>query len=156
MRRSVYALIGTVAGTTLLIGAKLATPDSDSGTDSHADGGPVAPAPAIGAGSQPASALAGEPAGGLRDGTHTGTSITDRYGTVTVAVVVSGGRVSDVRANYDTRDPRSRRIGEGAAPRLREEALTAQSADIATVSGATYYSRSYTSSLQAALDAARA
>jgi uncharacterized protein with FMN-binding domain len=39
-------------------------------------------------------------------------------------------------------------------PRLREETLSAQGADIDTVSGATYTSAGYRKSLQAALDAA--
>ena len=41
-----------------------------------------------------------------------------------------------------------------AAPILREEALQANSANIDTVSGATYTSLAYAQSLQAALDSA--
>ena len=46
------------------------------------------------------------------------------------------------------------RISRAAAPILREEALQAQSANIDTVSGATYTSEAYAQSLQAALDSA--
>ena len=42
-----------------------------------------------------------------------------------------------------------------AAPVLREQALERQSADLDTVSGATYTSDGYRRSLQSALDAAR-
>ncbi|WP_433612660.1 FMN-binding protein [Dactylosporangium sp. CA-139114] len=42
-----------------------------------------------------------------------------------------------------------------AAPRLREQALQRQSADLDTVSGATYGSDGYRRSLQSAIDAAR-
>ncbi len=52
-------------------------------------------------------------------------------------------------------NPRSDEINAGAMPRLRAEALTAQSADIDTVSGATYSSNGYRESLQAAIDKAR-
>jgi uncharacterized protein with FMN-binding domain len=41
-------------------------------------------------------------------------------------------------------------------PKLQQEALTAQNANVATVSGATYTSQAYKSSLQSALDQARA
>ena len=43
--------------------------------------------------------------------------------------------------------------GVGALPTLQQEALTAQSANIDTVSGATETSESYKASLQAAIDA---
>ena len=46
------------------------------------------------------------------------------------------------------------RINQRAAPILCQEALDAQNAEIDTVSGATYTSRGYRTSLQAALDAA--
>ena len=42
-----------------------------------------------------------------------------------------------------------------AAPILRSEVLTAQSAQVQNVSGATYTSNGYLTSLQAALDAAK-
>ena len=50
---------------------------------------------------------------------------------------------------------RSQMIAQYAAPILRSEALTAQSAQINLVSGATYTSEGYAQSLQAALDQAR-
>jgi len=53
-------------------------------------------------------------------------------------------------------DRRSADISDAAESILREAALTAQSADIDLLSGATYTSRAYAESLQAALDDARA
>jgi uncharacterized protein with FMN-binding domain len=47
-------------------------------------------------------------------------------------------------------------INARAIPKLRQEVLTAQSASIATVSGATYTSNAYKQSLQAAIAAAKA
>jgi uncharacterized protein with FMN-binding domain len=49
-------------------------------------------------------------------------------------------------------DARSRAISAAAAPILRREAITAGSAAIDAVSGATYTSEAYARSLQAALD----
>jgi hypothetical protein len=43
-------------------------------------------------------------------------------------------------------------ISSSAEPLLQQEALTAQTADVDAVSGATFTSASYTQSLQSALD----
>lgn len=48
----------------------------------------------------------------------------------------------------------SGRISDEVGPLLRSEALAAQSAQIDVISGATYTSRAYATSLQSALDAA--
>jgi uncharacterized protein with FMN-binding domain len=53
-------------------------------------------------------------------------------------------------------DGKSVGINDRAVPVLDSEALTAQSARVDTVSGATYTSRGYEQSLQSAIDAARA
>jgi uncharacterized protein with FMN-binding domain len=92
-----------------------------------------------------------------QDGTYTGSTITTRYGNVEVQVTVSGGTITDVTAlALPDRDNHSARISSQAAPILREEALTAQSANIDLLSGATYTSTGYEQSLQAALDQALA
>jgi uncharacterized protein with FMN-binding domain len=54
------------------------------------------------------------------------------------------------------RDGKSVRINQRAVPQLNSEALTAQSANVDTVSGATYTSDDYHRSLQSAIDTARA
>lgn len=51
--------------------------------------------------------------------------------------------------------PESNQIDSTAIPRLINETLTAQSAHIDAVSGATYTSEGYLQSLQSALDQAR-
>ena len=94
---------------------------------------------------------------GVLDGIYVGTSDTNRWGTVQVQVVYSGGQVTDVQIlQYPDADRKSVRINEAALPKLISEALTAQSADVNTVSGATYTSKSYRISLQSAIDAAKA
>jgi uncharacterized protein with FMN-binding domain len=76
-----------------------------------------------------------------------------RYGPVQVAVVYSNGKIVDVTAlQTPTGDSRSRAIAANAVPILRSEALSAQSASINTVSGATYTSQAYKTSLQSAID----
>jgi uncharacterized protein with FMN-binding domain len=188
MRRGVFAVIGTIAGTTLLVGAKLGTappldpnavaaaglPDDTAAASAPASGSPVAspsavrtaagpapsrttsrPAPTGGATrtAAPSPTAAGT---GLKSGTFAGSGAAERYGTVTVTITVSGGRMTGVSAAYATSSSESRQISNAAFPTLRQEALTAQSARIATVSGATYTSNAYKVSLQSALDKAKA
>lgn len=89
------------------------------------------------------------------DGTYTGDSQRTRYGNVQVQVTVSGGSITDVTALQLTdADGRSVAISNRAAPVLRAEVLAAQSAKVSTVSGATYTTEGYLSSLQSALDQA--
>jgi uncharacterized protein with FMN-binding domain len=78
-----------------------------------------------------------------------------QYGGVQVAVTYVGHRILDVKALHltDSSDT-SVSISSQAAPMLRQEALSAQSARIDMISGASYTSAAYVQSLQAALDAA--
>ena len=83
-----------------------------------------------------------------------GPTVDSQYGPVQVRVTLQGTRLTDVTALQLPSDrARSRQISANAAPKLRQEALTAQSANIDTVSGASYTSEAYASSLQAALNA---
>lgn len=91
----------------------------------------------------------------VSDGTYTGQSVSTRFGDVQVQVTVSGGQISDVTAlRLTDRDRRSISISNRAAPILQQEVLSAQSASVRMVSGATYTSEGYLTSLQSALDQA--
>lgn len=95
-------------------------------------------------------------AAGVADGTYVGASDSNRWGTVQVQVVYSGGALTDVQIiQYPDGDDKSVRINQRALPTLISEALSTQSADVSTVSGATYTSVSYRVSLQSAIDAAK-
>jgi len=88
-------------------------------------------------------------------GTFAGGTAQTAYGPVQVAIVVKSGRITDVKAlQLTNQGGRSVAISAGAAPILRTEALRAQSAKIDTVSGATYTSDGYRTSLQSAIDKA--
>lgn len=94
-------------------------------------------------------------ASGPADGTYTGSSVDTRFGSVQVSVTVAGGVITDVTALHLTdADGRSVQISNRAAPVLRDEVLAAQSANVSNVSGATYTTRAYLSSVQSALDQA--
>ncbi len=70
------------------------------------------------------------------------------------SVTIASGKVTDVQAVELPSGGRSGQISLYASPILASEALTAQSASIDVVSGATYTSEAYAQSLQAALDQA--
>lgn len=65
------------------------------------------------------------------------------------------GKITDAQAvEYPQESGRDVRINSAAVPELNQETLQAQSAQIDTVSGATYTSEGYQQSLQSAIDAA--
>jgi len=86
--------------------------------------------------------------------TLTGAAYDVGYGTVQVRVLLVGHRIRDVSALSLPQGGRSSDISSYAGPRLRREALAAQSARIDAVSGASYTSAGYARSLQSALDKA--
>lgn len=94
---------------------------------------------------------------GLNDGTYTGSSSSNRYGTVQVAINVLGGQITNVDfLQMPDADSRSVSISSYAQPLLEQTTLSAQSANIDTISGATYTSNCYINSLQSAIDQAKA
>lgn len=84
----------------------------------------------------------------------TGPFAADPFGNVQVQITVSGGKIVDVVALALPVGGHSGRISKYVAPILRTQALAAQSAAIDGVSGATYTSQAYATSLQGALDQA--
>ena len=87
-----------------------------------------------------------------KDGTYTGSTVQHPYGTVTVTVTISGGKITDVSAKaLDGGDRRSQSIDSQAVPIMKSEVLAANSANVSTISGATYTSSAYITSLQSAL-----
>jgi uncharacterized protein with FMN-binding domain len=88
-------------------------------------------------------------------GTVTGTAADTRWGPVQVKVTLAGGRITtvDVVEEPDS-NHRDQEINADAVPQLVQETLQAQNAQIDMVSGATYTSQGYVTSLQSALDQA--
>jgi uncharacterized protein with FMN-binding domain len=90
---------------------------------------------------------------GSGSGTATGDAIDTRYGAAQVRVTVSGGKIVKLEAlQLQANDPHSAQISSFAAPQLEQEVLSAQSASVDAVSGATFTSASYLQSVQSALD----
>jgi uncharacterized protein with FMN-binding domain len=72
-----------------------------------------------------------------------------------VAAVIANGKLTSVKVLRQTDvGGRSTQIDDAALPVLKSEAMSAHSAHIDVVSGATYTSQGYARSLQSALDKA--
>jgi uncharacterized protein with FMN-binding domain len=87
-----------------------------------------------------------------RDGRSTGPVYDAYYGVVQVQAVIRDGRVVAVNVlRYPFHSGTSRSINRRALPRLEHEVITAQSADVHAVSGATLTSDAFIRSLSGAL-----
>ena len=87
--------------------------------------------------------------------TVTGSVASTRWGPVQVSITVTDGKITAVDVpQYPTGNGKDRQINASALPILTKETLSAQSADIDMVSGATVTSEGYVQSLQSALDQA--
>lgn len=93
-------------------------------------------------------------ASGYADGVQLGTAEYTEWGNVQVEVTIGDGVIVDVAAVEYPTGRRSSEINDQAVPILEAQAIALQSADLDIVSGATYTSRAYADSLQAALDQA--
>ena len=74
------------------------------------------------------------------------------YGSIQVQATLENGRIVDVTAlELPQNDGRSAMISQQAFPMLVQQALAAQSSQIAGISGASYTSTGFAESLKAAL-----
>lgn len=79
------------------------------------------------------------------------------YEDIQVAITVSGGKITNVTTPVVNSDSgHSEQINNYAIPQLNQQVISNQNAQIDGVSGASYTTQSYTQSLQAALDQAKA
>jgi uncharacterized protein with FMN-binding domain len=166
VKRVILAVTGTVVGVVALLSFKThgqvaagsgglpsaGLPGTSSATPSTSANSSTAAAPPdpskTGTSSAPTSSSSASTS-------YTGAAEHTRYGIVQVKISVSGKKITYVAfAQLTAFDGRSQQINSGAAPTLLQETLTAQSADINAVSGASYTSQGYVRSLQSALDRA--
>ena len=164
--RAAVTLVATAVGVILLVSFRTppsalpsaaVAPSSTSTSASPTATTTPSGAPPSGGTSPTPTATPTPAASGLRSGTFTGQTYSDQYGNLQVQVVISGGRITDVKVVQSPNDnPQSAYIASVAMPLLRQEVLQAQSAQINILSGATYDSQSYAPSVQSALDLAHA
>ena len=145
-KRPTVATLLTTAALALLLSLK--TPQTAPSFANAANGANAT------AGTQQGAAGAGATAGirSTYSGQLTGNAVDIGYGVVQVQVTIQNGVIADVQAVQMPGGGHSGQVSSYAAPQLRSEALQAQSAQINTISGATYTSEGYMQSLQSALD----
>ncbi len=144
----------TAAGETSAISPITGGAGSTSGTATTSPS--AAAGSASGAGSASTGASTAAPASPSAGSTSvTGDVAQTRWGPVQVQITVAGGQITDVAVvQYPTENGKDRQINARALPELIDETMSAQSADIDMVSGATVTSEGYVESLQSALDQA--
>jgi uncharacterized protein with FMN-binding domain len=148
-------------GTTLTSAAVAAAPTAGagpSGVSATTTAGATTATGPSGAASGTTSATTGTVAAATlyADGTWKGSSVQEPWGAFQVQAVVSGGKITSISVIASPSDSHSSRINSSAIPKLTSAALAKQSAAVDLVSGATWTSNSYKTSLQAALDKAKA
>lgn len=90
--------------------------------------------------------------GAYKDGEYTGPVVDAFYGNIQVKAIVQNGKLSDIQfLQYPNDRETSRTINEQMMPIIREEAISAQSADVDIVSGATDSAEAFRKSLGEAL-----
>jgi uncharacterized protein with FMN-binding domain len=168
-RRGAIALVTTAMALVLLLNFK--TPDQLSGGTGTASTGGSLSTTGSASGSSGSTGSTGSTTGGSGStgsvatpstgtgrvsgsATLTGEAVASRYGSTQVQVTITNGQITSVTALQLPTGGRSGQISRYVEPILSSEVLTAQSANIDIVSGATYTSEAYAQSLQSALDRA--
>jgi uncharacterized protein with FMN-binding domain len=158
--KSIAALALTGAGSALVLGFRTtdgsaldtslpAGSSTGSSTGSTSSDGSTAQS------SQSTSETPGSTASGaFADGTYIGAAVSEPWGPFQVEVVISNGTITAVDVVESPSDRHSSSINSRAVALLTESVLASQGESVDAVSGATWTSDSYTTSLQAALDAA--
>lgn len=164
MKRVIASVVGTIAGLAILLSFKTQPapirPITATATLGMADT-PATDPSTTSSSSGPGTGSKSTTSAPKRTATTTGKRVVDGdsigtiYGPVQVRLVLSGRSIVSVTAiNYPTASGRDRSINSYAIPQLTQEALSAQSAQIDNVSGASYTSEGFAESLQSALSKA--
>jgi uncharacterized protein with FMN-binding domain len=161
MKKIVMWLMSTLTVLVLLFGYHTSTSSTAAaaaGNTSAATpytGSTTASTPTTGSSSSSSASAAASPSSSATSGTVTGTAADTRWGPVQVEITVANGAITNVSVvEYPDSNGKDEEINARALPILIQETLKAQSADIDMVSGATYTSDGYLTSLQSALDQA--
>jgi uncharacterized protein with FMN-binding domain len=151
MRRVILAVTGTIAGLVALLSFKAHVPTVPVASTSGTGGSSTSS-------SSSSRTIPGEfqsAVGSLTAGetTITGKVANTVYGPVQIELVVKSHKIVKVAVlEQPANTIHDIQIGEFAFPKLISETLTAQNAKVDAVSGASYTSAGYISSLQSAVD----
>jgi uncharacterized protein with FMN-binding domain len=139
MKRAILVGLGTLAGASAILGYHPGAILTASAA------GTTTPSTTSAAGTSTTTGTSGAQ-------TYTGDAVQIQWGTVQVEATVENGRITDVTAiSYPANDGHSAQLSAMAIPTLQQQAMTAQSANLDGVSGASYTSAAFAQSLQSAL-----
>ncbi len=156
-----FVLAGTAAGLAgvLSFHTSPATSPAPAAARGNAAAAPAASGTARSAGSPAAGGKGRRAAGpggaatasGIR--TAAGPVVQFGYGQLSVTVTAAGKRITNIAVtSFQAPEPYSQQLASQAVPMLKSEVLSAQTANINGISGATYTSQAYAQSLQSALN----
>jgi uncharacterized protein with FMN-binding domain len=121
--------------------------EGSDGSNGNGGGSSTTPTPA------PSTSSPSTPSSGTK--TYDGDAVSTRFGNVQVRITVQSGQITNAEVlQVPWNDRRDQEINSYAVPVLNGEVVTAQSATIDMVSGATFTSEGYIQSLQSAIDRA--
>lgn len=149
-RAAWYVIAGVVAGFAGVLGlhGRAGAPSIVAQPKTGGGGAPPTASPGRAGGAIAGHAQASGPARHV-----TGVVEQYGYGELAVTVTVHGSQITGVSVPVlRTAEPYSQQLAAQVLPMLRSEVLTAHSAQINAVSGATYTSQAYAASIQSALD----
>jgi uncharacterized protein with FMN-binding domain len=159
MRRVILAIVATAVGLVLLLsfkthassgtglGSSINTPNPNGTTPTAGSAGRTSRSSGSGSGSSKSTSTVSK--------TSTGDAVETGYGPIQVEITVKGGKITAVNVPvYPNSTMRDVQINQYAVPQLIQETMAANSANIDSVSGASYTSQGYIQSLQSALDKA--
>jgi uncharacterized protein with FMN-binding domain len=92
-----------------------------------------------------------------KDGSYTGNVADAFYGNLQAQVTIQNGKITNITYLQQPNDRgESVQVAANSLPKLRAEAIAAQSAQVDAVSGATQNSQAFVQTVQSALDQAKA
>jgi uncharacterized protein with FMN-binding domain len=154
MRRVILAIVCTAVGLALLLSFKTRG-TTGLASSTTAPQGQNATSPSSTSSPTAASGSAGTSASTTASKTVAGDVVSTIYGPIQVTITVKDGKISAVSVpEYPDGTERDQQINSFALPELNQETVAVGSARIDSVSGATYTSQGYISSLQSAIDKA--
>jgi uncharacterized protein with FMN-binding domain len=164
VRRVILAIVTTAVGLVLLLSFKshsasvgLASSSIGSPNQNGTGTSSTDPSTATGAGTTSGSGSSASGSSGSGSGSKTvdGSVAQTIYGPIQVDITVKNGKITAVNVPvYPDGTMRDVQINQFALPQLIQETIAANSANIDAVSGASYTSQGYISSLQSAVDQA--
>jgi uncharacterized protein with FMN-binding domain len=153
-KRGLIALILSLAALRLIVAYE---PPGGSIVEAPSVDPSVAPPTDTGGSPTPTKAPpAGGGSGAFRDGTYDGPAIDYKYGTAQIQIVVEGGAIVAVNPlQLPTQKGYTKRVTDFFVSDVGARVIADQDWKLSTISGATFTTKAYAASIQAALDQAR-